>query len=149
MNSMHFLNSNKGEKGQIFQSCTSVRDDPQFSVQLANKPPTQSEALNSHGRNRSLSVEGLLLQGSLLAPGMEIPPKQAKQVIIVFNAKYDTITYLHYYSNIHVLNCHSPNGDFQGHCENMNLSEQHLCMSSQDNNIIFCFLETLAGSIIF
>ena len=86
------LNSNKGEKGQIFQSCTSVRDDPQFSVQLANKPLSQSDVQGSHCKNRSCSVEELLLQGSLLAPGMEIPPNQAKQVVIIFNAKYDAVT---------------------------------------------------------
>jgi len=80
--------SNNGEKGQIFQSCTPVRDDPQFCIQLANKPLCQSDAQGSHCRNRSCSVEELLLQGSLLAPGMEIPPNQAKQVVIIFNAKY-------------------------------------------------------------
>ena len=88
------LNSNKGEKGQIFQSCTSVRDDPQFSVQLANKPLCQSDVQGSHCKNISCSVEELLLQGSSLASGMEIPPNQAKQVVVIFNAKYDAVTIL-------------------------------------------------------
>ena len=81
------FNSNKGDKGQIFQSCTSVRDDPQFTIQLANKPSSQSGEKDSHQRNRSLSIEEMLVQGSLLASGMEIPPQQAKQVIILFSAK--------------------------------------------------------------
>ena len=89
---IYFLNSNKGEKGQIFQSCTSVRDDPQVSVQLANKALCQSDVQGSHSQKRSCSVEELLLQGSLLAPGMEIPPNQAKQAVIIFNAKYDVAT---------------------------------------------------------
>jgi len=79
--------SNKGEKRHIFQSCTSVRDDPQLSVQLANKPLCQSDEQGGQCKSSSCSVEELLLQESLLAPGMEIPPNQAKQVIIIFNAK--------------------------------------------------------------
>ncbi|KAJ7381927.1 hypothetical protein OS493_038260 [Desmophyllum pertusum] len=59
--------SNKGEKGHIFQSCTSVRDDPQFSVQLANTPSTQSDVKENHQRNRSVAVEDLLLQGSFVS----------------------------------------------------------------------------------
>lgn len=87
----------------MFQSCTSVRDDPQFTVQLASKPPSQSAVQDSHCRNRSVSIEELLLQGSLVAPGMEIPPKQAKQVIIVFNAKYEAIiTHLCFFSSVQV-----------------------------------------------
>ena len=88
------LNSNKGEKEQIFHSCTSVRDDPQFSVQVANKPLSQSNAQGSHCKNDLCSVEELLLQGSLLASGMEIPPNQAKQVVVIFNAKYDAVAVL-------------------------------------------------------
>lgn len=79
--------SNQGDKEHKFQSCTSVRDDPQFSVQLANTSPAQPHTNQRHQRNRTFSVEELLVQGSLLAPGMEIPPKQAKQVGVAFTAK--------------------------------------------------------------
>jgi len=88
------LNSNNSDKGKIFQSCTSVRDDPQFCIQLANKPLNQSDVEGSHCWNRSCSVEELLHWGTLLAPGMEIPPDQAKQVAVTFNAKYDAVTIL-------------------------------------------------------
>ena len=82
------FNSNQGDKEHKFQSCTSVRDDLQFSVQLANTSPAQPDTNQRHQRNRTFSVEELLVQGSLLAPGMEIPPKQAKQVGVAFTAKY-------------------------------------------------------------
>ena len=76
----------------MFQSCTSIRDDPQFSVQLGKTTPVQPGTQEQPQSNRSLSLEERLAQGSLLAPGMEIPPKQAKQLNVVFTAKYDIIT---------------------------------------------------------
>lgn len=71
-----FNNSNQGEKGQIFQSCMSVREDPQFLVQLGSKEPVQFDTLAQ------------LQQQTLLSPGMEIPSKQAKQLMVIFTAKY-------------------------------------------------------------
>ena len=71
-----FNNSNQGEKGQIFQFCMSVREDPQFLVQLGNKEPAQ------------LDTCAQLQQQALLSPGMEIPSKQAKQLKVIFTAKY-------------------------------------------------------------
>lgn len=71
-----FNNSNQGEKGQIFQSCMSVREDPQFLVQLGSKEPVQFDTLAQ------------LQQQTLLSPGMEIPSKQAKQLRVIFTAKY-------------------------------------------------------------
>lgn len=71
-----FNNSNQGEKGQIFQSCTSVREDPQFLVQLGSKEPTQPD-----------TCAQLQLQ-TLLSPGTEIPSKQAKQLKVIFTSKY-------------------------------------------------------------
>ena len=82
-----FCNSNKGDKVQTFQSCSSIRDDPQFSVQLANKICCESDDNGSHQQNRSLSIDEMLLHSSLLAPGMEINPQQAKQVIVELRAK--------------------------------------------------------------
>ena len=49
---------------------------------------THSEIKERHEISGTLSVEDMLLHGSLLAPGMEIPPKQAKQVSVKFTAKY-------------------------------------------------------------
>ena len=71
-----FNNSNQGEKGQIFHSCMSVREDPQFLVQLGNKEPAQ------------LGTCAQLQQQALLSPGMEIPSKQTKHLIVIFTAKY-------------------------------------------------------------
>ena len=82
------FNSNQSEKVHIFQSCTSIRDDPQFSIQLANNSPPQPEIAETHPRKRTCSVEEVLVQGSLLAPDMKVPPKQAKQVCVTFTAKY-------------------------------------------------------------
>lgn len=80
--------SNQSENGHIFQSCTSIRNDDQFSVELSsNDPMTHSEIKERHEISGTLSVQDMLLQGSLLAPGMEIPPKQAKQVSVKFTAK--------------------------------------------------------------
>lgn len=93
-------NSNHGEKGHIFQSCTSVKDDPQFCVQLASNHQTEPDAKERHQRNRSPSVEELLIQGSLLAGGMEIPPKQAKKVPVRFTAKYVPATCFQIYNRI-------------------------------------------------
>lgn len=71
-----FNNSNHGEKGKIFQSCMSVREDPQFLVQLGSKEPAQ------------LGTCAQLQQQTLLSPGMEIPSKQAKHLMVIFTAKY-------------------------------------------------------------
>lgn len=71
-----FNNSNQGEKEQIFQSCMSVREDPQFLVQLGSKEPAQHDTCAQ------------LQQQTLLSPGMEIPSKQAKHLIVIFTAKY-------------------------------------------------------------
>ena len=71
-----FNNSNQGEKGQIFQSCMSVREDPQFLVQLSSKEPAQLDTCTQ------------LQQQTLLSPGMEIPSKQAKHLMVIFTAKY-------------------------------------------------------------
>ena len=71
-----FNNSNQGEKEQIFQSCMSVREDPQFLVQLGSKEPAQHDTCAQ------------LQQQTLLSPGMEIPSKQAKHLMVIFTAKY-------------------------------------------------------------
>ena len=85
---MSCFDSNQSDKDHIFQSCTSVRNDPQFSIQLANNALTQPDTADKHPRNRTCSVEEMLVQGSLLAPAMKVPPKQAKQVTVTFTAKY-------------------------------------------------------------
>ena len=54
----------------------SVREDPQFLVQLGSKEPAQ------------LDTCAQLQQQALLSPGMEIPSKQAKHLIVIFTAKY-------------------------------------------------------------
>ena len=83
------LHSNQSERGQIFQSCTTMRQDDQFSVQLSsNDHWTQLETTERPKGNETVSVEEMLVQGSLLAPDMEIPANQAKQTTVMFNAKY-------------------------------------------------------------
>ncbi|XP_074610550.1 RNA helicase Mov10l1-like isoform X2 [Acropora palmata] len=80
--------SNQSERGQIFQSCTTMRQDDQFSVQLSsNDHWTQLETTERPKGNETVSVEEMLVQGSLLAPDMEIPANQAKQTTVMFNAK--------------------------------------------------------------
>ena len=71
-----FNKSNQGEKERIFQSCMSVREDPQFLVQLGSKEPAQLDTCTP------------LQQQTLLSAGMEIPSKQAKQLKVIFTAKY-------------------------------------------------------------
>ena len=83
------LHSNQSEKGHIFQSCQTMRQDDQFSLQLNfNDHWTQLETTERPKRNETVSVEEMLVQGSLLAPGMEIPANQAKQTTVTFIAKY-------------------------------------------------------------
>ena len=55
----------------------SVREDPQFLVQLGSKEPAQLDTTCAQ-----------LQQQALLSPGMEIPSKQAKHLIVIFTAKY-------------------------------------------------------------
>ena len=83
------LHSNQSEKGHIFQSCQTMRQDDQFSVQLNSSDHwTQLEPTERPKGNETVSVEEMLVQGSLLAPGMEIPANQAKQTTVTFIAKY-------------------------------------------------------------
>lgn len=83
------LHSNQSEKGHIFQSCKVMRQDDQFSVQLnSNDHGTKVETTERSKGNETVSVEEMLLQGSLLAPGVEIPANQAKQTTVTFLAKY-------------------------------------------------------------
>ena len=79
--------SNQSEKEHIFQSSTSIKDDPQFFVQLADNHLTRSDTHEGHQRKQALSVEDMFVQASLLAPGTKIPPKEAKQVGVTFTAK--------------------------------------------------------------
>ena len=66
-----------------------MRQDDQFSLQLnSNDHWTQLETTERPKGNETVSVEEMLVQGSLLAPGMEIPANQAKQTTVTFIAKY-------------------------------------------------------------
>ena len=96
------LHSNQSEKGHIFQSCQTMRQDDQFSLQLNfNDHWTQLETTERPKRNETVSVEEMLVQGSLLAPGMEIPANQAKQTTVTFIAKYVFVVVLLLFFSFH------------------------------------------------
>ena len=87
---------NTGDKPQIFHSCSALRDDPQFTLHVANEKTAYllQQARNhsvsgGNKRNRlpGLSLQELLQQDCLLAPGTAISPGEKHRVVVSLQAK--------------------------------------------------------------